>query len=166
MAKKQAKRRTIGRLEKVAFPEFHISGVTAKVDTGAYRGTLHCADIDLMKRDGKWLIRFVPLDSGWKQFNGRDFYTSDFQTAYVTSSSGHRQRRYIINTTITISGEDYPIQLSLSQRDRMRYPVLLGRKFLHDKFIVDVARGEELSRSRRSRAKRGARRKQTRKKAA
>lgn len=150
---------TIGRLEKVSFPEFHVKGVLAKVDTGAYRGTLHCHEIDLIKRGGKWLVRFVPLDEQKPQFDGKDFYTDDYKTTYVTSSSGHRQRRYVISTSITLHGNDYPIELTLSKRDNMRYPVLLGRKFLHDKFIVDVNRGEHLSRSRKAGGKRHSRKK-------
>lgn len=135
---------TIGRLESVSFPEYHLEGVTAKVDTGSYRGALHCDEIELIKDGRERMLRLVPLDPTRPQFTGQDVFTKDYKTTYVTSSSGHRERRYVIFTTIGINGNDYPIELSISKRDKMRYPVLLGRKFLHDKFLVDVTRGRHL----------------------
>ena len=61
----------------------------------------------------------------------------EFNTIKVRSSNGIAQKRYEIKSTLKIFGKVYKISLSLSDRKEMKFPVLIGRKFLNGKFIVD-----------------------------
>jgi hypothetical protein len=71
--------------------------------------------------------------------------TDMFMQTYVRSATGHRVRRFIIDTTITIQGQDYSIRIGLSDRSDMKRPVLIGRRFLRDNgILVDVRRNQEL----------------------
>lgn len=123
--------RILGTFEEVSFPGFGGGSIKAKVDTGAYSGALHC--VKIQKRAG--VLFFTPLD-------GRKMIKSEnFAVKYVTSSNGKRQRRYFVSTTIRIRQIEYPIVISLTSRDKMRWPVLIGRKFLRQhKFFVDAGR--------------------------
>lgn len=115
--------------ENVLFPEFSKLPVKAKIDTGAYSGAIHCQKIQ--EKNG--ILFFTPLD-------GRKMYKADnFMLRQVTSSNGHRTRRYFIQTKLTVKGKTYPIIISLSDRSEMKWPVLIGRRFLRqNKFLVDA----------------------------
>jgi hypothetical protein len=124
--------KTVGTFEAVQFPEFGSAVVKAKIDTGAYTGAMHCADIREEVVDGGMVLHFVPLDCD------KEIKQDDFLIKYVRSSNGKRQKRYFINTKITIQGDVYDITLSLTSRSEMRYPVLIGRRFLRNNaFLVD-----------------------------
>ena len=77
------------------------------------------------------------LDEEHDQYNGKEFIFKDYDIIYVRSSNGMIQKRYQIESKIKLFNKIYKISLSLSSRQEMRFPVLLGRKFLSNKFIVD-----------------------------
>lgn len=124
----------IGTFEHVAFPQFGIADLTAKVDTGAYTGALHCTQVrEEVTPEGK-LLHFSPFD------NPEVTMTADeYKVKYVRSSNGKRAKRYFVDTVINVRSQDYPITLSLADRNGMRWPVLIGRRFLRkNRFMVDV----------------------------
>lgn len=127
----------IGAFENVIFPEFSEIPVTAKIDTGAYTGALHCNMIEeRASADGKLLV-FRPLDSDMEVI--RD----EFVIKYVRSSNGKREKRYFITTKIVINGVRRPISISLTDRSDMKWPVLIGRRFLRQyKFLVDPSKNK------------------------
>lgn len=125
----------VGRLVKISFPEFGVDGVVAKIDTGAYSGALHCSGIRVIRRiGGRRTLKFNPLgDRSLAQ------ETTEFEEKYVRSASGHRRKRFLINTTIRLDGKDYVTKISLSERRMMKREVLIGRKFLRENnILVDV----------------------------
>lgn len=125
----------VGAFETVQFPEFHSGSVTAKIDTGAYTGALHCSSIEERDVEGGKILVFVPLGS--RQIIQKD----DFIIKYVRSSNGRRQKRYFISTHIIINQQSYEITLSLANRSEMKWPVLIGRRFLRQNhFLVDPMR--------------------------
>lgn len=131
-----AKTPVIGCLEEVMIAAAPLYTAWAKIDTGAYSGAMHCTNIVVVRR-GKHkqrILKFVPY--------GKAKYateTGDFMETYVRSATGHRIKRYIIDTMITLGGNQYPIRIGLADRSRMKYPVLLGRRFLRENNIsVDV----------------------------
>jgi len=106
----------------------------AKIDTGAYTGALHCTKIKEVKTaEGRWL-QFAPFDHP-----STIIKLDKFVKRPVKSSNGKEESRYFIKTAIVLHGETYPITLSLADRSEMKWPVLIGRKFLRkNKFLVDV----------------------------
>jgi hypothetical protein len=69
-----------------------------------------------------------------------EFKFDQYDVKVVKSSNGQSQARYRILTEIVLFNKTYPIFLTLSDREEMRYPVLLGRKFLTKRFVVDINR--------------------------
>ncbi len=127
--------KTLSSFEPVSFPAFQAVGkVMAKIDTGAYTGSLHCTKIhEEETKEGK-LLHFAPFDHPETEITA-----TQFSIRSVRSSNGQRQNRYFIDTTIKIQGETYPIVLSLANRSEMKWPVLIGRRFLRKhNFLVDV----------------------------
>ena len=136
------RKKIIGCLEYVGFLELGVTHTLAKVDTGAFSGAIHCTDIKVVRRgkDRERVLKFTPL--GEKSLAQE---TTDFEQTYIRSATGHRQKRFIISTTITCGGKEYPIKIGLSDRRDMKREVLLGRRFLRENGIqVDVRINSEL----------------------
>lgn len=124
-------KKIVGVFEKVGFPEFGIEDITAKIDTGADSGALHCNDIRLEVVDGRYILQFSPFDKP-NILKSIDRYS----VRIVTSSNGAREQRFFIKTIISIYDREFPIILSLSNRSDMKYPVLVGRRFLRKHNIM------------------------------
>ncbi|AVR44955.1 peptidase [Christiangramia fulva] len=124
----------IGRFDKADFPVLNLNDVAVKIDTGAYTSSIHCDHI-IEDDDG---IHCTFLDEEHPMYNGKKFSFREYDIVFVRSSNGIIQKRYQVQTKIKIFGKVFKISLSLSDRQEMRYPVLLGRKFLTKKFIVDT----------------------------
>lgn len=129
-------KKVIGAFEKVSFPEFGINNVVAKIDTGAYTGALHATNIREEEQANRMVIHFSPFDQPEKLFTSEDYYVK-----HVKSSNGHREKRYVIYTDIELDGETYQILLTLADRSEMKWPVLIGRRFMRSNhLLVDVTR--------------------------
>ncbi len=126
---------TIGRSDIADFPGLNLYGIEIKVDTGAYTSSFHCHNIEL-END---VLRCQFLDPEHEKYHEIFFYFKDFSEKLIKSSNGVSEKRFLVKTEILIFNETYPIELSLTERGSMQYPVLLGRKFLSKKFIVDTA---------------------------
>jgi hypothetical protein len=133
-------RKLLGCLELVSFPQFGVGEVVAKIDTGAYSGALHATHInEVTTGQGIKALEFYPL--GKKSLKTA---VIQYRQKPITSSNGVVEMRYVISTTILISGVTYPLLISLSDRTAMKRPVLIGRQFLHRHgFLVDVRRGNQ-----------------------
>src|ERR1700757_5214882 len=130
----------IGRREYVDFPELNIFKVEAKIDTGAYTSALHCHDIGIKEIDGKKVLCFKLLDETHPEYNEQEHRFEDFIQKNIKSSSGEAELRYIIKTLLIIGRKRIRTAVSLTDRGNMRYPVLIGRKMIKNKFIIDVAK--------------------------
>lgn len=124
----------IGRFDKADFPALHLNDIAIKIDTGAYTSSIHCENI--IEEDN--VIHCTFLDDEHPLYNGKKFVFEDYDIVFVRSSNGIIQKRYQVQSNIKLFGKVYKISLSLSDRQEMRYPVLIGRKFLTKKFIVDT----------------------------
>ena len=132
-----AKHNIIGSAEYISFPEFKLTDIPAKIDTGADTGAIHCTKIAEKTVNNVQTLQFSPFDHPEITFVADDYFTKS-----VRSSNGGTAKRYFISTTITIKSKDYPIQLSLADRSDMTWPVLIGKKFLaENNFLVDVTQG-------------------------
>ena len=131
---------TIGRIELVELPEWGIYSIEAKIDTGAYSSSLHCHHIEEFSQSGKAYIRFNLLDPEHPDYNDQLIKLPIHDWRDVKSSNGVSETRFFIQTNIKFFDEEYKIELSLTDRSEMKYPILIGRKFLKNKFVVDVAK--------------------------
>jgi len=123
----------IGRIDKANFPDLNLNDIAIKIDTGAYTSSIHCKDIQ--EENGVLKCRF--LDKQHPNYNKKLFVFEEYDTVTVRSSNGLAEKRYGIKSSIKLFGKIYKISLSLSDRKEMRFPVLIGRKFLNNKFVVD-----------------------------
>lgn len=126
----------IGRTDIVDFPKLNLFGIDIKVDTGAYTSSFHSHSIEVV--DGILKCQF--LDPKHDKYHEKYFLFKDFYQKNVKSSNGIIENRFIIKTEILLFNELHEIELTLTERGSMKYPVLLGRKFLSKKFIVDTAK--------------------------
>lgn len=126
----------IGRSDIVDLPEMGIESAKAKIDTGAYTSSIHAKKI---KRDGDVLSFYLPIEIEGKSVT-RKFETRSFTKKNIRSSNGKSENRYIIKTKIILFGRSYLTEFSLSDRSLMKNPILLGRKLLKDRFLVDVSK--------------------------
>jgi len=134
--------KVLGAFETISLPAFGIKNVIAKVDTGAYSGALHCTGIRIVRKglNRKRYLQFTPLGD-----TSLTTETDTFLKTHIRSATGHRIRRFIIDTTITVQGRSYPIRIGLSDRSDMKRAVLIGRRFLREQdMLVDVRINQEL----------------------
>ncbi len=130
---------TIGRVDKADFPELELEDISVKVDTGAYTSSIHCHKVHEVNENGEKYLIFKLLDPEHENYNNKIFKVKNYKIKSIKSSFGDKEVRYIIKTKILIFNKIYTIELSLTDRSDMRYPILLGRKFLNKKFIVNPA---------------------------
>lgn len=130
----------IGRKDFADFKKLNLLDVEVKIDSGAYTSSFHCHKIEKVVKNGKEMVRCNFLDPGHPQYHEKEFYFDNFKIRNVKSSNGITEERFSINTEITIFEQNYPIELTLTEREEMKYPVLLGRKFLSKKFLVDTSK--------------------------
>lgn len=130
---------TIGRIDKIDLPDIGIVGLEAKVDTGAYTSALHCHQIRTLTKDGVEGISFKLLDPSHPEYNDREYFFRDFTQKKIKSSSGYAEQRYIVTTNVILFERKFKTEFSLADREQMKFPVLLGRKFLRGRFVVDVS---------------------------
>lgn len=140
------KKRVIGRTDKVDLPELGLEEVQAKIDTGAYTSAIHCSKIHIeLDKDGQDLLVYTISGSRLgKGMRARKFTTGNFKLKKIRSSNGQVQQRYIVKTKLRLFNKIYNTEFSLSDRSHMKNPILLGRKLLNGRFLVDVAE-EDLS---------------------
>ena len=124
----------IGRNEPVDLPELGLYKVMAKVDTGAYNCVLHCSEVRI---NGTLLECWIP-DEISPGFAGRWFTFQHFSQKEIRNSFGEKELRYVIKTVIEIFKKKIRAEFSLTNRGNLRFPVLLGRKILRNRFLVDV----------------------------
>ncbi|MGR3811329.1 ATP-dependent zinc protease family protein [Jiulongibacter sp. NS-SX5] len=126
----------IGRHEKAILPDLFSYPIDVKIDTGAYTSSLHCLSIDENK--GSITCEFVNELDG--EVLKKKVIFADFKKRKVKSSNGTAEERFSVKTNIKIGKNSYPIEVTLTNRSQMKYPMLLGRKFLKNRFIVDVSK--------------------------
>ncbi|QNM86814.1 ATP-dependent zinc protease [Polaribacter pectinis] len=131
---------TIGRVDKADFPELSLSEIDLKVDSGAYTSSIHCSNIKEIVLNDESLIQFTLLDPEHPFYNNKEFTFKNYSSKIVKSSNGISEKRFMIQTEIIIFNTTFPIYLTLSERKDMKFPILLGRKFLNKKFVIDTAK--------------------------
>lgn len=127
-------KKLIGRIDKADFPLLDLFDIDVKIDTGAYTSSIHCHKV-VVEDD---LLKCTFYDTGHPHYNGKEIIFKTYDLTKVKSSNGMVQERYKVKTSIVLFNKKYKINLTLSTRDDMKYPILIGRRFLNKKFVVDV----------------------------
>lgn len=141
--------RVIGRREFVDFPLLNIKNTEAKIDTGAFSSAIHCEEIKLITENGITYLSFC-LPAEFYPGNQTHYHNTEyFKQKKIKNSFGEAEDRYVIRTQIHIGHKTIMADFSLSDRKSMRYPILIGRKAIKGKFIIDVKQihlnGQKLS---------------------
>ncbi|MBC8151278.1 MAG: ATP-dependent zinc protease [Bacteroidetes bacterium] len=121
----------------VDFPDLEMFDINAKVDTGAYTSALHCKDVRLVKSGLRTKLSFCVVEQ--TGLVAKRFYSADFKQRLIKNSFGIAEKRYVIKTRVKLFGRIIKAEFTLADRERMKNPVLLGRKLLRNRFIVDVS---------------------------
>ena len=132
--------KTIGRKEKITLPELGLNLVWAKIDTGAYTSSLHAEEIREEEFEGKKVLKFQILMPKHAKFTGKTLVFEKFREKKIKNSFGQTEIRYLIETKLQLAGETFRAEFTLSDRSSMKNSVLLGRKILRGKFLVDVSK--------------------------
>ncbi len=127
--------RLAGWREWLALPDLGIPSIRAKLDTGARSSALHVDDMTLLQRDGRQRVRFALRP-------GTDLPSVDVETEVidirpVTDSGGRTRERPFIRTLLELAGERWPIEMNLTNRADMLFPMLLGRTAMAGRLLVD-----------------------------
>lgn len=135
-----AEKEVIGWREWVEIPGSKMRKIKAKVDTGARTSSIHAEDIRRFRRGSKRFIEFYvcPLPRSGR---GRVKVTASFiEDRNVRSSTGESQKRPVVKMVLKIGHKIIHTEVTLAGRDRMAFPMLIGRQALKGNFIVDVSK--------------------------
>ncbi|MAL99784.1 ATP-dependent zinc protease family protein [Hydrocarboniclastica marina] len=127
----------LGWREWVSLPELGIDLIKAKVDTGARTSCLHTFRLESFKRNGQAWVRFWvhPEQNNTERELACEAAVVDQRT--VSDSGGHKEKRYVIVTPIQIGDVVWPMEMTLTNRDNMRFRMLLGRTAMAGRAWVD-----------------------------
>jgi hypothetical protein len=127
----------VGWREWVTLPELGIKEIKTKIDTGARTSALHAFDLKTFTEDGVKKIWFAihPLQKRVDVI--KECIAEVLDQRWVSDSGGHREKRYVIQTSIAMGDNLWPIEMTLTNRDNMKFRMLLGRTAMHDRLIVD-----------------------------
>lgn len=137
---KSTNKRIIGRKDLVSFPSFELLNVPVKIDSGAYSSSMHCQSIEIIEFDDKEQLRVVFLDSVISGYTGKEVIFNEFKTKIVKSSNGMAQERFFVKGTVQLFGESFETVFSLTERTGLRNPILLGRRLLNKRFLIDTSK--------------------------
>ncbi|GAB6139816.1 ATP-dependent zinc protease [Methylosoma difficile] len=129
----------LGWREWVALPELNIAQIKAKIDTGARSSALHAFSIDPYRKGHERWVMFAIHPVQKCDDIIIECHAPVKDRRVVSDSGGHRQRRYVIETPLQIGNSLIMVEMTLTNRDSMRFRMLLGRTAMKDRFIIDPA---------------------------
>lgn len=133
------KKTIIGRWVYIDLPDLDLETVKAKVDTGAYRSSLHCDFIEQFEQNGQTFLKIQTTDMSGRPIGDHAVVLKQERMVGVRSSNGQVQHRPVVLLPVKLADRQFQAEFTLSNRQDMKFPILLGRKFLRGRFIVDVS---------------------------
>jgi hypothetical protein len=129
-----------GWREWIALPELDVRWVKAKLDTGARSSAIHAYDVEEFERDGAAWVRFQIHPWQRSDLDAVDVELPLVDRRTVKSSTGHEERRLVVQTTLRVLDRDLTAELTLTNRDEMGFRMLVGREALRGAILVDPGR--------------------------
>ncbi len=126
----------VGWREWFSLPELEIAQIKAKIDTGARTSALHAFFVEPYIDSGRQMVKFGvhPLQNRFDVEVIRCCAVKDFRR--VSDSGGHREMRYVIETPVRLGDRVWPIEMTLTNRDSMKFRMLLGRSAMGEIMVV------------------------------
>jgi hypothetical protein len=153
MRRLKRKRPVIGWREWIALPGLGIERIKAKIDTGARTSALHAYRVRTFRRGGKRFARFYVHPTQRRRRPEVLCEAPIVDERIVISSNGEQEHRYVIKTPLRIGDTEWPIEVTLTNRDEMSFRVLLGRQAVRKRLIIDPGTSFRLTRPKRRAAK-------------
>lgn len=143
----------LGWREWIGFPELGIPQIKAKVDTGARTTCLHAFMVEPFERDGIQWVRFAihPMQRDTTRIVRCE--AAVLERRVVRDSGGHEELRFVIEAAITIGDDCLTSEVTLTDRDTMKFRALLGRTAIRGSYLVDAGRSYVRGKKKRSSAK-------------
>lgn len=133
-------RMIIGNLEVCSLPELGIFDLEVRIDTGAKTSSLHVDNLERFKRDGRMYVQY---DLHPDIYHLEEIVRCEsliHDSRRIKSSNGDSEQRCVIQTLFRLGDREWPIEITLSNRQDMSYMMLLGREAMADKVYVDPSR--------------------------
>jgi hypothetical protein len=137
----------IGWKEWIGLPDLGIPAVKAKIDTGARTSALHVFDLQEFVAEGRQMVRFGIHPLQRRKDILRFCEAPVLEKRRVKDSGGHIEKRYVIRTTAVMGALSWPIDITLTNRDLMLFRMLLGRKAVENRFLLNPGRSYLTGRS-------------------
>ena len=136
----------VGWKEWCTLPDLHLPAIKAKLDTGARTSSLHAYAIETYHRHGELWVKFKlhPVQRNNAIHIQRSAKVIDRRN--VISSTGHKEYRFVIETCLLLAGKKHKIELTLANREKMIFKMLLGREALKGVVIIDPMKAHQLGR--------------------
>jgi ribosomal protein S6--L-glutamate ligase len=122
--------------EWVSLPGLGMPALKAKIDTGARTSALHAHNIEVFGPASKPKVRFNVHPIPGKDTVDITCSAPILDRREVTSSNGESELRYVIETTLDVGGQQWPIEVTLTDRSSMNARMLLGRQALADHITI------------------------------
>ena len=127
----------IGREEWCSLPDLGLPAIKTRIDSGAKTSALHAFNIEQFERDGQNWMRFDVHPLPGSRLVVKGCVAKLLARREIRSSNGMSEVRHVVQTTLTLGNENWPIEVTLTNRDPMGYRMLLGRQAMEGRLLVD-----------------------------
>lgn len=127
----------LGWREWVALPELNLEHIKAKIDTGARSSALHAFALEPYRKGGQRWVMFAIHPKQKHSDVIIECHAPIKDRRFVSDSGGHKQRRYVIESSLLLGPSLFTAELTLTNRDNMQFRMLLGRTAMNGRFIID-----------------------------